>query len=52
MIQNGLGYAYGSYTMCTAYGKEVFEPDEVESLDVPYDETKLKTIPCIYDIHF
>ena len=52
MIQNGLGYAYGSYTMCTAYGKEVFEPDEVESLDVPYDETKLKTIPCIYEIHF
>ncbi|MBO4834976.1 MAG: MoaF N-terminal domain-containing protein [Lachnospiraceae bacterium] len=52
LIQNGLGYAYGSYTMCTAYGKECFEPDEVESLDVPYDETKLKTIPCIYDIHF
>lgn len=52
MIQNGLGYAYGSYTMCTAYGREVFEPDEVESLDVPYDETKLKTIPCIYDIKF
>ena len=52
LIQNGLGYAYGSYTMCTAYGKECFEPDEVESLDVPYDETKLKTIPCIYEIHF
>ena len=52
LVQNGLGYAYGSYTMCTAYGKECFEPDEVESLDVPYDETKLKTIPCIYDIHF
>ena len=52
LIQNGLGYAYGSYTMCTAYGKECFEPDEVESLDVPYDETKLKTIPSIYDIHF
>ena len=52
LVQNGLGYAYGSYTMCTAYGREEFEPDEVESLDVPYDETKLKSIPCIYDIHF
>lgn len=52
MIQNGIGYALGSYTMTTAYGVEKFEPDEVESLDVPYDETKLKTIPCIYDIKF
>ena len=52
LIQNGLGYSLGSYNMTTAYGREVFVPDEVESLDVPYDETKLKTIPCIYDIKF
>jgi len=52
MVQNGIGYALGSYTMTTAYGIEKFVPDEVESLDVPYDETKLKTIPCIYDIKF
>ena len=50
LVQNGLGYALGSYNMTTAYGREVFEPDEVESRQAPYDETKLKTIPCIYDI--
>lgn len=52
MIQNGIGYGLGSYTMTTAYGVEKFEPDEVEFLDAPYDETKLETIPCIYDIKF
>ena len=52
LIQNGLGFGLGSYMMCSAYGVEVFEPDEVESLDVPFDETNLKTIPCIYDIRF
>ena len=52
LIQNGLGFGLGTYTMCTAYGKEEFEPDEVEFLDVPFEETNLKTIPCIYDIKF
>ena len=52
LVQNGLGFGLGGYHLCTAYGVEVFEPDEVESMDVPYDETKLKTIPCIYDIKF
>ncbi len=50
MVQFGLGYSKGSYTMATAFGVESFIPDEVEALDAPYDETKLKTIPCIYEI--
>ncbi|MCQ2511966.1 MAG: MoaF N-terminal domain-containing protein [Lachnospiraceae bacterium] len=52
LVQNGLGFGKGSYAFCTGYGREVFEPDEVEFEEVPYDETKLKTIPCIYDIKF
>ncbi|MCQ2512251.1 MAG: MoaF N-terminal domain-containing protein [Lachnospiraceae bacterium] len=52
LVQNGLGYGLGSYDLTTAYGVERFEPDEVESLDSPYDNTNLETIPCIYDIKY
>lgn len=52
LVQNGVGFSKEGCNFCTAYGREVFEPDEVEALDVPYDETKLVTIPCIYDIKF
>jgi len=48
----GLSYNVDEYYMLTAYGVEGFEPDPVESLEAPYDNTKLRTIPCIYDIKF
>lgn len=48
----GLSYTVDDYYMVTAYGVEGFVPDEVESLEAPYDNTNLQTIPCIYDIHF
>lgn len=49
LTQVGLSYSKGDYFAVTAYGVEGFEPDPVEALEAPYDETVLKTIPCIYD---
>ncbi len=49
MVEVGLSYSKGDYYLVTAYGVEGFEPDPVESFESPYDETVLKTIPCIYD---
>lgn len=48
----GLSYTAGEYYMITAYGVESFVPDEVESLEAPYDNTKLQTMPDIYKIRF
>lgn len=48
----GLSYNTDEYYVLTAYGVECFEPDEVESLEAPYDESNIKTIPCVNEIHF
>jgi len=48
----GLCFNRGDYYLLTAFGVEGFEPDPVESREAPYDNTRLQTIPCIYDIRF
>ena len=48
----GLSYTVGEYYMLTAYGVEGFKPDVVETFTAPYDESNIKTIPCVNEIHF
>jgi len=52
LIDVGLGYGCTDFFLLSAYGVEGFEPDPVESREAPYDESVLRTIPCIYDINF
>lgn len=47
----GLSYCLGEYYMVTAFGEENEEGDPVDNVASPYDQTKLQTMPCIYQQH-
>jgi hypothetical protein len=48
LIDVGLGYGLGEYSMLTAYGERNENGDPLDDVASPYDQTKLQSMPCIY----
>jgi hypothetical protein len=48
LLDVGLSYSLGEYYMVTAYGEINENGDPVDDVVSPYDQTKLQSMPCIY----